>query len=53
MRLNADELSAIRATLSAADPHGRIYLFGSRADDTQRGGDNDVLLDLKRKGLAL
>lgn len=48
MRLNADELSAIRATLSAADPHGRIYLFGSRADDTQRGGDIDVFFEASK-----
>ncbi len=45
MRLNANELNAIRSTLAAADPAGRIYLFGSRVDDKRRGGDIDVFLD--------
>lgn len=45
MRLNANELNAIRTTLAAADPDGRIYLFGSRVDDKRRGGDIDVFLE--------
>ena len=45
MRLNTSELSAIRATLGALDPQGRIYLYGSRADDTRRGGDIDIFLE--------
>ena len=32
MRLSPTELSAIRSTLGALDPLGRVYLFGSRAD---------------------
>lgn len=45
MRLNANELKAIRDTLYAVDRHGRVYLFGSRADDQRRGGDIDVFLE--------
>lgn len=45
MRLNAQELDAIRTTLGALDPEGRIYLFGSRVDDARRGGDIDLFLD--------
>ena len=45
MRLKAIELNAICATLGAADPHGRIYLYGSSVDDSQHGGDMDVYLD--------
>jgi len=48
MRINATELSAIRATLGALDPLGRIYLFGSRVDDTRRGGDIDVFLEASK-----
>ena len=43
MRLRPIELAAIRANLRALDPNGSIYLYGSRADATRRGGDIDVL----------
>ena len=49
MRLNPSELSAIRTTLGALDPHGRVYLFGSRADDLRRGGDIDIFLEASRE----
>ena len=45
MRINATELQAIRSTLGAVDPRGRIYLFGSRTDDQRRGGDIDLFLE--------
>lgn len=58
MRLSVQEIQTVRGVLHEVDPHGRIYLFGSRADDAKRGGDIDLFfevstwLDLKRK-LAL
>ncbi|MEQ1527276.1 MAG: nucleotidyltransferase domain-containing protein [Gallionella sp.] len=58
MRLSSSEVAAVRRVLHEIDPHGRIYLFGSRADDAKKGGDIDlfletsIALDLKRK-LAL
>ena len=45
MRINATELQAIRTTLGAVDPRGRIYLFGSRTDNQRRGGDIDLFLE--------
>ena len=45
MRLKPAEIDAIRSTLEAVDPSGRIYLYGSRADDSRRGGDIDVFLE--------
>lgn len=45
MRLNANELNAIRGTLRAVDQRARVYLFGSRADDRRRGGDIDLFLE--------
>ena len=48
MRLNPNELSAIRTTLGAVDSLGNVYLFGSRADDNRRGGDIDLFLDATR-----
>jgi predicted nucleotidyltransferase len=48
MRLNPSELSAIRTTLGAVDSLGQVYLYGSRADDSRRGGDIDLFLDAKQ-----
>jgi predicted nucleotidyltransferase len=44
MRLNPTELTALRTIIGALDPAGLIYLYGSRADDTRKGGDIDVYL---------
>ena len=49
MRLTSKELEAIRKVLNEADPQGRIYLYGSRADDTRRGGDIDVYFETSRQ----
>ena len=46
MRLNPTELGALRTILRSLDPNGPIYLFGSRADDSRRGGDIDLLVEL-------
>ncbi len=45
MRLSPHELDAVRRTLYGADPKGRVWLFGSRADDSRRGGDIDLYLE--------
>ena len=44
MRLSDKEQSAIRKAIHKADPQASIYLFGSRVDDTARGGDIDLLV---------
>lgn len=36
------EKEAIISVITAYDPEARIILFGSRADDTKRGGDIDI-----------
>lgn len=44
MRLTDFEKSAILATVQQRDRTARVYLFGSRVDDTQKGGDIDLLV---------
>lgn len=44
VRLNEDEISAIKESVYALDSEAQIYLFGSRADDSKRGGDIDLLI---------
>ena len=48
MRLSTTELNALRSIIGALDPEGRVYLYGSRVDDTRRGGDIDVYLQASR-----
>ena len=42
MRLDVNEREALRFALKGFK--GEVYLFGSRLDDTKRGGDIDILL---------
>ena len=44
MRLKDFEQNAIRSVVQGMDCDARIYLFGSRADDTKKGGDIDLLI---------
>lgn len=48
MRLNPAELTAIRMNVRSIDPEGKLYLYGSRADDARRGGDIDLFLEAAR-----
>jgi len=44
VRLNEEEITAINETVHVLDSEAKVYLFGSRADDTKRGGDIDLLI---------
>lgn len=50
MRLTPAEICAIREEVRALDPDAEIILHGSRADDTRRGGDIDLLVITDRLG---
>lgn len=43
MRLALEETEAIRLAVTRADAQAKIYLFGSRVDDSALGGDIDLL----------
>jgi len=44
MRLNNFEIDSIKQTFKEVFDDGTIYLFGSRTNDLQRGGDIDLYL---------
>lgn len=48
MRLNSKEITSIRHILGELDPLGQVYLFGSRVDDSRKGGDIDIFLNASR-----
>lgn len=46
MRLNPNDISAIKAVIvQAMGNDSRIWLFGSRVDDSKRGGDIDLYVE--------
>ena len=44
MRLDANEAKAVGEEVRRLDPAAEIYLYGSRANDSARGGDIDLLV---------
>jgi predicted nucleotidyltransferase len=42
MRLETEQVQAIREEIRQTDPAAEIYLYGSRTDDSARGGDIDL-----------
>jgi len=44
MRLTNDEVKMIKKAFIESFEDGKIYLFGSRVDDTKRGGDIDLYI---------
>lgn len=43
MRLSTQKIQFIKNGLKKLAPESEVYIFGSRADDTDKGGDIDIL----------
>ena len=44
MRLKQEEINILKQKLYTLSTNAKLYLFGSRWDDTKRGGDIDLLV---------
>ena len=44
MRLHQTEILAIKEAILSLDEDAEIYIFGSRTDQTLKGGDIDILV---------
>ena len=44
MRLKPNEVAAIKTTILNLDSDADIFLFGSRTDDSKKGGDIDIVI---------
>jgi len=44
MRLLSEEVNLLKTKLSLLSHDAKLYLFGSRVDDTKKGGDIDLLV---------
>lgn len=44
MRLGSEQTRVIKDVIAQSDPLAEVFLFGSRAKETERGGDIDLLI---------
>lgn len=44
MRLNNNEIKVLKDKLNSLSKEAKLFLFGSRTDDTKKGGDIDLLV---------
>ena len=45
MRLNSEDISIITKVFQEYFESGKLYLFGSMADDSKKGGDLDLYIE--------
>ena len=50
MRLREREVLTIKKAITEFDPEAEIFIFGSRADLSKKGGDIDILVLSDRIG---
>jgi predicted nucleotidyltransferase len=44
VRLSNEEIATLKQTLNSLSSDALLYLFGSRVDDSKKGGDIDLLV---------
>lgn len=49
MRITQQELSYLKKLCHEVAPESKLYLFGSRLDDAQKGGDIDLMILTQEK----
>jgi predicted nucleotidyltransferase len=49
MRLSREEVAAIKKCFRNVFGSGKVFLFGSRVDDTKKGGDVDLYIVPEKK----
>ena len=52
MRLEPEHARAVTEVIALSDPAADVFLFGSRVEDTERGGDIDLLMSAKTPGMS-
>ena len=56
MRLYEDQINVLKNKLHSISSTAQLYLFGSRVDDTKKGGDIDLLIvsnEITKKDLRI
>jgi predicted nucleotidyltransferase len=53
MRLNSKEIEIIKEVIPQYIKSAKVYLFGSRLDDTKKGGDIDLFIVSPTKSYAI
>jgi predicted nucleotidyltransferase len=49
MRISSEQIDFLKREILALVPDAVVYLFGSRVDDRQKGGDIDIMILSERK----
>jgi len=44
MRISTEQAEVLKKNVLALLPNAAVYLFGSRADDSKKGGDVDIMV---------